>query len=437
MLYAAGAASRPSAGFRVEIPEFAIGAGSAVALLGSSGVGKSTLIRALCGLDGHGDVRWEGQRFWGGVPFPETGTTAHRSLLRRDICVLPQDARAAFDPLQRLGDQVRRVASPDEGVDIATALRELGVDDGAALCRRYPHEVSGGQAQAMLLAMALLRRPKLLVADEPSTGLDPARVDELARQLRITCECGSALLVATHDHEFAASIGARGWGIRAGRLEPVGDDVVAWPGRPRASIESYSPILRARGIGIRHGNRWIVRDVDVDLCAGESVGLVGPSGAGKSSIARVLAGLEPAITGRVEIDGPRVAVQLLFQDAYASLTPHRTIRAQVRECARRGFDVDAEAAALALETETLDRVPAELSGGERRRAALLRALGVRPRILVLDEPTAELDRATAVDVVRTLLSCQARDGLAMLWITHDRGLAAAVTDRTINLPESA
>lgn len=407
-------------------------------VLGASGSGKSSLIRALFGL-APGDAEWRGEpRTFDGAAWPAPGTTEHAALLQGPVCVLPQDARAAFDPLVPLGAQIAAVcgARAPRRHDLCAAYAELGLDVDPDWFDRPPHAVSGGQVRAAVLTIALLRRARLLVADEPTVGLDAARTARLVRQLGLFRERGASLLVATHDPQLVdaltAQLDAVCWSIDAGELQRGRLDRADWPVRSAAAegaVGDAEWVVRAEKVGFDRGRDRVLRDVDLEIRAGSSTAVLGPPGAGKSTLGRLLSGELTPTAGRIERgpgSQPRAAVQLLRQDAGASLTPGRSIRSMLRETAEPGFDIDAEAAALGLGADVLSRDARSLSGGERRRAALLRALSVRPRLLILDEPTADLDRASALDVVALVRAAADRHRLATVWITHDRGLADAV-----------
>ncbi|MCA8943223.1 MAG: ATP-binding cassette domain-containing protein [Planctomycetes bacterium] len=425
-----GVVRREDVAFELSVPGFEIGPGGVVAVVGSSGAGKSSLFTAWFGL-GAG-VRFEGERAWCGEPFPATGSEAHRALLRESVCIVPQDAHGAFDPLQRLAPQLERAVGRSRADRVRAAFVALGREPG--LLRRFPHELSGGQLRSALLAVALAREAALTVADEPSVGLDGAAASRLGDELsRVASEAG-ALLIATHDLDFAGRLGATCWSIADGSLVRGRGDAVEWPRVDAAPAEGRSSaILELDGVAVELGGESVLESVDFRVASGESVAILGASGAGKSTLARVIAGrLSPAVGRVVRHCGLR-DVQLVSQDAGGSLTPHRTVRELVSEAAAPGFALDDEADAVRLPRALLDRRPAELSGGERRRVALLRALAVRPKCLVLDEPTSDLDGGTAVDVVASILETRRRRPMTMIWITHDTGLAHAVANRVVTL----
>lgn len=417
-------------GIRVELPELTLAAGGAAALVGSSGCGKTTALMGLLRLQPELEV--EGWVEVCGAELPVAGSSDWRRLLRERLAVVLQDARASLDPLTRLGVQLEQAtgASRDQAVE---ALAALGIEDAQAVLRRFPHQVSGGQAQRVCLAVALLRAPALVVADEPTAALDDERLEDLLRCFEVLRQrTGTAVLVATHDHALIEGLAAEAYRHDSGRFVRAGASVAAWP---RAEgTAGADPALSCRGIGVLRGGQWILRDFSLDLPRGSIVALVGPSGAGKSTLAKVLSGhLQP---DEGEVQQVRAgAVQMLFQDAYASLTPGRTVGALVREVATADFDVAAQARELGLDEKHLGRTAASLSGGERRRAALLRALAVRPEVLVLDEPTASLDRDTAIPVVELLLRTQRRDDVTYLLITHDLDLARAVADSVVKIED--
>jgi ABC-type glutathione transport system ATPase component len=408
-------------------PRFELEAGGAAALVGPSGSGKTTLLLGMLGLLRGAEVR--GAVRIGGETLARPGSNPWRACLRERVALVLQDARAALDALVPLGEQMR-VATGAGNEDCAAALAALGIERGAGLLRRYPHEVSGGQAQRVLLAIALLRRPQLVLADEPTASLDGERAEDWLRHLQaLRAQTGAATWFATHDEDFVQRVGAVRYELRDGEVVRAHESRLPWPARePR---EPGEPMLVARGLGARYGGAWVFRGVDLVLRQGETVAVTGPSGGGKSTLARILAGLQSADEGGVEAP-PRGGVQLLFQDAHGSLTPGRRLGGLLRETARPDFDAAGQATMLELPVAALGKTAATMSGGERRRAALLRALSVRPRVLVLDEPTAALDRAAATAVAREVLRLRAL-GVALLLVTHDRGLASAVADRVLTL----
>ena len=412
-------------GMRIRVAGLRVAAGDAVAILGPSGSGKSSLLAALLDHRREGEVLGiSGRIRFAGEPRPTRGSPAWRSWLRGPVVAVPQDARAAFDPLRPLGDQIAELAgvSPE---DACAALELLRGADARSLAGRHPHQVSGGEAQSALLAVALARPSvRLCVLDEPSAGLDAERATAVvaaADALRGRCV---ALMIATHDVALAERLAALPHHLDAdGTLRPGWPARPAFP-RPDLADGEASVVLRARDVGVVVGGAAILERADLTLRAGQNLAVRGASGAGKTTLARVLVGRIEPTTGAVERVG---RVLLLDQDAAGSLTPHRTIASLCAESAADGFDVAAEASRLGLPASVLGATADSLSGGQLRRAALLRALAARPDALILDEPTAGLDRLAAVQVVETLLEAQARTGVALLWITHDEDLAAAVS----------
>lgn len=412
-------------GARIRVDALRVAEGEAVAILGPSGSGKSSLFAALL------DHRRDGEALgvsgairFAGEPRPARGSAEWRSWLRGPVAAVPQDARAAFDPLRPLGDQIAELAGVGAD-DARAALERLRGADAPALAVRHPHEVSGGEAQSALLAVALARPSvRMCVLDEPSAGLDAERAAVLVAAADALRGRGVALLIATHDVALAERVSARPHHLDGdGTLRPGWPVRPAFP-RPEAAGVEGPVVLLARDVRVVVRGTAILDGASLTLRARQNLAVRGASGAGKTTLARALVGRIEPTTGTVERAG---RVLLLDQDAAGSLTPHRTIASLCAETAAEGFDVAAEAARLGLPASALSSTAATLSGGQLRRAALLRALAARPEALILDEPTAGLDRLAAVQVVETLLAAQARTGVALLWITHDEDLAAAVS----------
>jgi peptide/nickel transport system ATP-binding protein len=428
-----------------------LGASEVAALVGSSGCGKTSLLLGWTGLLPDLDVT--GSRRVLGAAWPEANTSPWREMLAGPVTVLLQDAKAALDPLQRIGVQIRTVtgSSVDQCLE---ALGSLGLSEGKRILESRPHELSGGQAQKVLLAIALLRAPKLLLADEPTASLDGASIDSFVAGVELLRERhGTAILLATHDFTLVEAVGARLFEHHEDAFEAASARSRTWPDWERR--ECRGVVLRVQGLTKSFGANSVLCDLEMQIAPGEVVAIVGPSGCGKSTLARILTGhLKPdrgrvecasrqkllfQETGRVQADRPTETGvtdrQLLFQDAFASLTPGRTIRELLEETRVESFDCDREAAAIGLPADSLDRTASELSGGERRRAALLRALSVDPPVLVLDEPTASLDHDSARSVMMMVMNAQRRRRLACLLITHDREMADAFAHRVLELTQ--
>ncbi len=416
-------------GWRVELPALRLLPGETAMLHGPSGCGKTSLLLGMFGLLGAdgtaaGRVQVQGEAVLAAPARRRAG------LLRQAVAFVMQDAASALDPLQPVGRQMVE-ATGRTVAECVAALGEMGVDDAAGLLERLPGAISGGQAQRVLLAVAWLRRPVLLVADEPSASLDGDSFAEVRRRLeRLREQTGTALLLASHDRRLLADA-ARVLVCEDGAFAEGRPKAMPWPRRQGRGVAG-DELLRLDDVHVRLGARAVLAGVSLRIARGEVVALVGESGAGKTTLARVLLGHRRPAVGQVQRPR-RGAVQMLYQDAAGSLTPGRSIRSLLEETAVPGVDVGALAHRLGLGEGALGRSVEGLSGGERRRAALLRAMAVRPELLVLDEPTASLDRTAALAVMDLILDLQREHGLALLLITHDEELAAAVADRTLRL----
>ncbi len=426
-----GVEVRGPEGLSIRLGELQLQAGEVAALHGPSGCGKTSLLLAMFGLLNRPGWQASGKANCQGIDLATATAEVQRDLLRHRVAFLPQDAHAALDPLQPVGVQILQATGCAEAEAIAM-LAKLGVADAAALHRRTPHAISGGQAQRVLLAIAFLRRPALVVADEPSASLDGGSYEELIAHMRGLVAAGSAVLLATHDHRLSRDLAARVWSLQDGVFLPGALPAAPWPRRPQQDIGTI-PVLAATNVRHAFGARVVLDGIDFQLMRGEIVAIVGESGAGKTTLVRVLVGHLAPDTGSVQRPERRSALQLVCQDAFASLTPGRSLASLLDEAKAPFFDAGAGVASVRLPAVLLERTRDRMSGGERRRAALLRALAVHPDVLVLDEPTASLDRDTALAVLETLLVLQRSRGLGLVLVTHDLELAHAVAHRVLTL----
>lgn len=462
---------------------FDVHPGKVVAVVGQSGSGKSTIARAVQGLlPGNGRVT-AGRIGVDGVSAVGLTQRQWRELRGTTIGFVPQDPLGSLDPLKRVGDQVaevltvHRIAGRGRARDQAVSILErVGIPDAHRRANDYPHQLSGGQLQRVLIAIAIAGDPKILVADEPTSALDVTvqqRILELLDELRR--ERGLGIVFITHDLALAEHHSDEVVVLRDGRIRETGSTatVLVAPrdeytrqliaDAPALSPDKYArplhvsrdddALLRVSGLVKRFGGVPALDDVSFDVRGGSIHALVGESGSGKTTAARVLAGLTGFDAGSVRVDGAvrtstmpfgatqqraqARTLQMVHQNPLAALDPRLTVGDAIAEPLRinRIGNRDEQSAEVlgaldrvGLPAALFDRRPREISGGQRQRVVLARALVLQPPILVLDEPTSALDVTVQSQVVDLLIELQRELGLTYLFISHDLSLVRQIAD---------
>ncbi|CAB3805971.1 putative ABC transporter ATP-binding protein YejF [Paraburkholderia ultramafica] len=471
-----------------------IARGERVALVGESGSGKSVTALSILRLVEHAEL--SGRMLLDGEDLLQKTEQQMRGLRGADVAMVFQEPMTALNPLFTIGKQIaeslrlheglRPNAARERGIEL---LKRTGIPEPERRIDSFPHQLSGGQRQRAMIAMALACRPRLLLADEPTTALDVTVRQQIvdlliSLQEQEAAERGMAVLLITHDLNLVKRFAQRVAVMEKGVLveTKTTEALFASPQHPytRRLLDSDAQravepveegarrLLEVRGLAVDYhtsAKGWrsmfgrstfrAVHDVDLNVRRGETLGIVGESGSGKSTLAATVLGLQRPAAGHIHIDGLPLStlktassrrvlysrMQVVFQDPFGSLSPRMTVEQIIGEglaVHRQEVDAKARRARVAslleevgMPADAMLRYPHEFSGGQRQRIAIARALAVKPELLVLDEPTSALDVSIQKQVLNLLTNLQKKYKLSYLFITHDLAVMRAMAHRVI------
>ncbi|MFJ4434512.1 ABC transporter ATP-binding protein [Pseudomonas sp. NPDC089395] len=453
--------------------------GEVLGLIGESGAGKSTLGLASMGYVRDGCRITGGSVCFDGIQLLESSAETLRTLRGLRIAYVAQSAAASFNPAHRLIDQHVETAVTNGGIDRAKAEAEavelyriLRLPDPEHIGQRYPHQLSGGQLQRVMTAMAMACHPDLIIFDEPTTALDVTTQIEVLAAIRDAVKTfGSAALYISHDLAVVAQMADRIMVLRHGSLveEAQTRTMLSAPQQQytqslwavrnfhtsaKACPAHEKPLLEVRNVDARYGHQPVLHDVSLKLYRGQTLAVIGESGSGKSTTARLISGLLQPTSGQVLYDGEALPadyrqrskeqlrrIQMIYQIPDTALNPRQRIvdiigrplsfylglkgkalRERVAELLRM---IDLEPA------KYMDRLPRELSGGQKQRICIARALAAEPQLIICDEVTSALDQLVAEGVLKLLDRIQRELNVAYLFITHDVATVRAIADEVL------
>ncbi|MCA8868612.1 MAG: ABC transporter ATP-binding protein [Rhodobacteraceae bacterium] len=462
---------------------FNLGKGEVFGVVGESGSGKSMTALALMGLT-PGFAITSGRAELDGTDLINLSEGEMCALRGNQIAMIFQEPMTALNPVQTIGDQVAETliihkrANRREARKIAREkLNRVGLPAEQFPLDRYPHELSGGQRQRVSIALAIALRPKLLIADEPTTALDVTTQAQILDLLKsLVAEEGMALMLITHDLAVVAGIADQVAVMQNGEIVEVGPTAQIFrqmrhpytrqlfaasghvpardPQTEDAPLLTVTDAVRTyamprSGLFSRPPPFPAVNGVSFTLNKGENLGLVGESGCGKSTLTRAILGLEPLQGGQISLLGQpvgpkmpnslRSAVQVVFQDPYGSFNPRWKVARLVAEPFHLQPNVPADwhqqvadaLVSVGMVERDMDKYIHEFSGGQRQRIAIARALILRPELIVLDEAVSALDVSIRAQILDLLADLSDRLDLSYLFISHDLGVVRAITDRVL------
>ncbi|MCF8485658.1 MAG: ABC transporter ATP-binding protein [Rhodobacteraceae bacterium] len=449
--------------------------GKVLGLIGESGAGKSTIGLASMAY-GRGGARLTGGTITlNGREIRLADARALRSLRGREVTYVAQSAAAAFNPAIKLIDQVIETSLSHGIMDRAEAearavmlFGKLGLPNPETFGTRYPHQVSGGQLQRAMTAMALCPKPDLVVFDEPTTALDvTTQIDVLAAIKDAIRDTGVAALYITHDLAVVAQVADDILVLRHGKKVEYGptEQIITAPGeaytQALVSVRSIDhkekapaeAVLSVKAVTARYKgtNFDVLKAITIDLPAGQTLAVVGESGSGKSTLARAITGLLPPSKGEITFAGRKLSpqlsgrsrddlreIQMIYQMADTAMNPRQTVGTIIGRPLEFYFGLRGEAKRKRIQelldqiemgSGYIDRYPAELSGGQKQRVCIARALAAKPKLIICDEVTSALDPLVADGILKLLLNLQAVEHVAYLFITHDLATVRAISDR--------
>ncbi|MBB4864901.1 peptide/nickel transport system ATP-binding protein [Pseudomonas nitritireducens] len=456
--------------------------GRILGLVGESGAGKSTIGLAAMGYTRDGCRISGGEILFDGIDLRQVPESQHRELLGARIAYVAQSAAASFNPAHRLIDQhcesalEHGLAAREQARRDAVELyRKISLPEPESIGERYPHQVSGGQLQRIMTAMAMSCRPDLIIFDEPTTALDvTTQIDVLLTIRELVREFQVAAIYISHDLAVVAQMADEVMVLKDGHLVERGDKrrLIAQPqadytrslwavrnlaceARPPVAADQ-KPLLELRGIRAGYGNKQVLDDVSLKVFPGRTLAIVGESGSGKSTLGRCITGALPAREGSLLFNGAPLAghyakrsrddlraIQMIYQMADTALNPRHRIGDIVGRplqfygglsAARREERTRELLAAVGLEPgRFMARRPGELSGGQKQRVGIARALAADPAVIVCDEITSALDQLVAEGILRLIDDLKQSLGVTYLFITHDLSVVKSIADDVLVL----
>lgn len=474
---------------------FSINPGERFALVGESGSGKTVTALAILRLLQHAQIN--GKISFNDISLLEQTENTLCRLRGKEIAMIFQEPMSALNPVMTIGTQISEVMQLHEKINPHAArkrtielLERTGIYQPEQRLTHYPHQLSGGQRQRVMIAMALACKPKLLLADEPTTALDVTVRKQIMSLLKeLQSEFGMAIMLITHDLNLVQQFAQRVGVMQNGQLVELDNtaSLFAKPKHPytqkllhslpRRTVEALPDnapaLLTAHSLNVQFPGsqtiRWqspsswfrsspfiALHAIDLALHQGETVGLIGESGSGKTTCAMALLGLQALSGGQVTFLGQtlehasqqarqhlRSQLQIVFQDPFGSLSPRMNIeeiigeglklhQPQLTPASRRESIIEA-LQEVGLDENILNRYPYEFSGGQRQRIAIARVLVLKPKIIVLDEPTSALDVSIQQQILLLLAKLQKKYGIAYLLISHDLSVIRALSHRILVL----
>ena len=476
---------------RVVIPDlsFRVWRAQVTAIVGESGSGKTVAARAVMGLLPPGMRQTAGTIEFAGQALQRLSRRAYRRLRGPSIGMVFQEPMVSLNPALTIAEQLAEGLRIHEHLPSAAIrsrcermLQRVRIEDPQRCLSAYPHEFSGGMRQRIMLASVMMLRPRLLIADEPTTALDNLSQREvLDLMVELARDTGTAVLLITHDLGLVARYAQHAFVLQQGELVESGtaSQIFGSPTHPytrrlvgalpcrgskAAPAAQGDAVISARDLTVafaaRHRlfasseQRVVLDRVSLDVRSGETVAVVGGSGSGKTTLGRAILGLLPRVAGTIRYRGRdldrldaegrrefRLGCQLIFQDPFSSLNPRMRIRQTVAEPLRHVPNLSSgERERRMMQVldevglgEFGDRFPHELSGGQRQRVAIARAIVRRPAFVVADEPVSALDMTIQAQILQVLERLQTQYGFACLFISHDLAVVEQVADRVVVL----
>ena len=454
--------------------------GEVLGIIGESGAGKSTLGLAAMGYARSGCRFTEGSIIFDGKDLIKVNQKEKQKLWGTKLAYVAQSAAAAFNPAHKLINQTIE-SSVSHGLNSKEKLekeaiklyKEMQLPNPEEIGERYPHQVSGGQLQRAMTAMAMSSKPDLIIFDEPTTALDvTTQVNVLASIRSIVKEYNTAAIYITHDLAVVAQMADRIQVLRYGKTVEETDtkSMLKFPKEKytkslwavrsieKPEEENQENILSIDNVDASYGSGpKVLQNVSIDVPRGRTVAIVGESGSGKSTTARVVTGLLPPIKGRILFEGKEIPVnlsnrtreelrriQMIYQSPDTSMNPRHTVREIIGRPLEfyhnmKGKDYSNRLIELLkmieLDDSFMDRLPNELSGGQKQRICIARALAAEPDLIICDEVTSALDQIVQEGILKLLLKLQKELGISYIFITHDIATVKAISDQVVVMHE--